>query len=624
MAATSSRWPGIAAELRRATSGAHAAVLDAAFHDWQAARTAACIAPAQVRPAQLRCLDGVLGRFDALRQAFARVPGAAAEEIQAQLIDPGVCRKPAVEQVPRLATLAFASSSRDVPRIRERMTRAIDMADQCGDERLRADLLIQDSPYHAELPVMGPKGEAAIERAENAAARVMQRDLAAALAGQRSTVNARRGRWDDAFRLVETELADYRARGLQVRQVRAVITRNIWRLGRAEPRDVEAVAGDVQTWRSIAVANHQTELARQLDVLAAMARFQRGDVAAAHAKMVRLLQDQPRTGWPAGSRRITGQVVDRRDRPVAGARIAAGNGLAADSSGIGLPRFVSYNRLRDDNLRVTTSDDTGHFVIEDAAPSMVIAAQLGNLCSLPIVSADRVTLTLEPTRSVSGKVDLGNVPYTRALIYGVPLGSLGPGFSLIAPVAQDGSFILAGAPMTALQIGVSLREAGEFDGHIGFETVPASPAPVTGLTLRAASSNHTMNRTIDVVVRSTIATPIDGAYVDLLAGKHSIRTPDDFNRLQTADLQFHLAMPVIGNDVPGPVLGQTQPGDLIAHFEHAWPGDLTICAGTYPGDLMDARQRSRAQFSRLAIKCRAVEPTKAVVVLEVPPQPRLE
>jgi hypothetical protein len=393
------------------------------------------------------------------------------------------------------------------------------------------------------------------------------------------------------------------------------------RLGRAEPHDLEAVAGDVQTWRPIAVANHNPELARQLDALAALARFQRGDVAAAHAEMIRLMQAQPRAGWPTGSQRITGKVVDRRGRLVAGARVVAGNGLTADSSGIGLPAFVSYNRFRDYGLRITTSDDTGHFVIEDAAPGVVIAAQLGDLCSRPIASADRVTLILEPTRSVSGKVDLGGLPYTRALIYGVPAGNFGGGLRLIAPVAPDGSFTLAGAPTTALQIGVTLREAGEFDGHVGFATVPASPAPVTGLTLRVTPSN----RTLDVVVRSTIATPIDGAYVGLVAGKHSIATPDDFTRLKTTDLQLHLAMPVIGNDVPGPVLGQIQPGDLVAHFEHAWPGDLTVCAGSYAGDLMDpaAQQRSQARFARLAIKCRPVEPTEAVVLLEVPPQPHL-
>src|SRR5262249_6757565 len=97
--------PAIADDLRARTSDAHVRVLDAAYRDWQIARTAACHAPPQVKQAQLLCLDGVLRRFHALRVASQQVPDAAAEEIQAQLIDPEICREPSAERVPRL-TLA--------------------------------------------------------------------------------------------------------------------------------------------------------------------------------------------------------------------------------------------------------------------------------------------------------------------------------------------------------------------------------------------------------------------------------------------------------------------------------------------------------------------------------------
>ena len=43
----------VATDLRARTSDAHAAVLDAAYREWQAARSQACIAPPQVRQAQL-------------------------------------------------------------------------------------------------------------------------------------------------------------------------------------------------------------------------------------------------------------------------------------------------------------------------------------------------------------------------------------------------------------------------------------------------------------------------------------------------------------------------------------------------------------------------------------------
>jgi len=123
--------------------------------------------------------------------------------------------------------------SRDVPRARALLADAVGLADQCGDDRLHADVLIQDSPYHWELPMMGPRGEAAIRRAQNAAARVMQPELAAAIASQRRRVARRQGRWDEAFQLVETELAVYRARGLRIRELRSVIARGSMRLARA-------------------------------------------------------------------------------------------------------------------------------------------------------------------------------------------------------------------------------------------------------------------------------------------------------------------------------------------------------------------------------------------------------
>ena len=236
------------------------------------------------------CLDGVLDRFDALHQAYARQPAAAADELKAQLVDPAVCDKPATSELPRLtlaatpdvvaayelyarsetddkpgdaeltaliskptttpcarmiASLAFESASRNVPRARSLMADAVGVADQCGDDRLHADVLIEDAPYHWELPMIGPRGEAAIRRAQNAAARVMQPELEAALASLRRRVARRQGRWVEAFRLSETELAAYRARGLRIRELRAVIARNGVRIARAEPGDLEAIAADV-------------------------------------------------------------------------------------------------------------------------------------------------------------------------------------------------------------------------------------------------------------------------------------------------------------------------------------------------------------------------------------------
>jgi hypothetical protein len=656
--------PAIAAELRAGTSAAHEAVLAAAFGDWQTARAAACTAPPQVRQAQLQCLDGVLGRFDALREGYRRVPGGSAEDLKASLVDAAVCRKPAAQDIPRLtltatpsvvaawallarvetdhkpsepeiaalleassvdpcarvvATLAFHATSPGAPRARALMTDAVGAADQCGDERLRADLMIQDSPYHWELPMVGPRAEAAIKRARTAAARVMQPELEAALAGQSRRVTRRRGQWEEAFRWVESELSVYRARGLAVRELRAAVARNALRIAREQPGDLEAIIADVRTWRPIAAATGRAELAREFDILDAKARFQLGDVAAAHADLVRLWRSQPRAVIPGATRRITGEVVDARGRPVAGALVAAASNLFADSSGVGLPAFLEYF---EDDLQIATSDAVGRFAIEAAALTGAIAAHRGDRRSRPAAIADRVRLVLEPTRSVTGKVELGRSPHTRIAVYAASVGDPTGRFAMIAPVARDGTFELAGVPVGAIRLGATARSDNELDERVEFRAFPASPAPLTGVTLPLAWST----RTIDVIVRSAVAAPVDGAEVIVIAGRQTIATIDDFSRLPFTGMQTRFAVPVSGENAPRPVLDQLRPGDLIAHVEHASTGELTVCALSFTGDLMDPefRRRVQAHFSQLSFKCKPVGPAAAVVVLDVPPQQRFD
>jgi hypothetical protein len=656
--------PQLRTELAAKASDAHVAVFDVAYWGWRAARGAACAAPPQVRQAQLACLDGVLGRFDALRQAAALAPDGSAEDIQAQLVDPAVCRKPAVADIPHLmlaptpgvvaafalytrsqtehkpsdaeiaaltaasnpdacarmiATLALDASSHEVARVRIAMADAVSVADQCGDERLRADLLIEDIPYRWELPMIGPRGEAAMRQARIAAARVMQPDVEARLAPTAIYVLRQRGQWDEAFRLVEARLAGYRARGLVRRQLHAVISRNFLRISRCEPGDLEAVAGDVRTWRPVATAMHQGELVRQLEILGALARFHLGDVVQAHADLVGLLRAQPSIG-SAGTRRITGEVVDRRGRPVAGASVAAAGVLMADSVAIGLPTFTTFEEFQDD-LRIVTSDATGRFAIDGAAPAGAIAAQLGELRSAPVAIADRVKLVLEPTRRLTGKVELGALPHSRVFVHAAPADNPTGRFRMLSPVAADGSFALDGAAVGALWVGAGIQ-GGEFSQRVQSQLVPASPAPAAGIALRFTQSS----RTIDIIVRSTITAALEGAQVILVPGKRAIAKVADLMHLQASDLQWSFAKPVVGEDIPHAARSAVRRDDLIAHVEHTALGDLTVCAVGFSGDLLDPEARRRF-FTHLAesdVKCEHIGPTTEVVVLATPPQQRYD
>ncbi|HEX3474535.1 MAG TPA: serine/threonine-protein kinase [Kofleriaceae bacterium] len=656
--------PALRAELAAKASDGHVAVFDTAYWSWRAARGAACTAPLQVRQYQLACLDGVLARFDALRQAAAVASDSSAEDVQANLVDPAVCRKPAAADIPRLtltptpgvisafallvrseaehkpsdadlaapagasnpdacarviAALAFDAVSNDVARDRTVLADAIGSADQCGDERLRADLLIEDIPFHWELPMVGPRGDAAMRQARIAAARVMQTEVEARLAGKAIYVVRQRGQWDEAFRLAEARLAGYRARGLPHHVLRAVIDLNYLRISRSDPGDLDRISADVRTWRPVAFARHEVELVRRLDVLDALARLTLGDVEHAHADLVALWRTQPPIST-AGTRRITGEVVDPRGRPVAGASVAAAGNLVADSVGIGLPTSGTFDAFQDD-LRIATSDAAGRFVIDAAAPTGTVAAQHGDLRSLPVMIADRVKLVLAPTRRITGKVELGGLAPTRVFVHATPDDSFGGRFRMYAPIAADGSFALDGAPVGAVWVGAGI-EGGELAMRIESQRIAASAAPVSGLVLHLTQSD----RTIDVIVRSTVTAPLGGAQVLLVPGKHAITKASELMHLPAADLQYSFAKPVVGEDIPRAVRGAVHRDDLIAHIEHATLGDLTVCAVGFSDDLLDPESRRRfyAHLAEFEVKCEHIGPATELVTLVTPPQQRYD
>ena len=652
--------PAIAADLRVKTSGAHAAVLETAFRDWQAARTQACGAAPQIQQAQLACLDGVLARFDALRQAYARVPGATADDLHGQLVAPEICRRPATADVPRLtlaptpeviaayelygradtdhkpsdaelaqligkpnldacarvvATLALVAASEDVPRIHASLSETISVVDQCGDERLRADLLIKAVPYLRERPVSGPRGEHALRQAEVAASRVKQPDVDAALALQHLSAEVERGRWDAAFRYVDVAIAGYGARGLHRQQVRAAIQLDDLRLQRALPADLRAVISDVATWRPIASANQLPDLALLLEAKAATARFWLGDVAEAHAELWRLWRLRPHR-VRADVREIRGEVVDGNARPVAGASVAVGRNLVSDSIGIAVPLFED-----DVAQQIVTTDAAGRFTISVALAAGVVAAQLGDRRSMSAAIADHVRLVLEPTRTVSGKVELGDAPYTRVLVVCDPDGEPTGRIHTAAPVAPDGSFTIAGVLVRAARVGVAERGDLDFTERVEYRALPASPASVTDLQLAISSSQ----RTLDVITHSPLATPLEAVQVVVLAGKHAIANLGELLRFQTTGTHVAYAISPTA-DAPPAVADKLRPGDLVAHLTHVHTGALTVCAFAIPGDLADHEdlKRMQAQFAKLAFKCEQVGPDASAVVVTVPPPQRLD
>ncbi|MGH9884991.1 MAG: hypothetical protein ACREBE_05665, partial [bacterium] len=510
-----------------------------------------------------------------------------------------------------VSALAFSAASSDARHAHSLMIDAATAAEQCGDMRLSAELKLQDIQYHWEWPIGGRDADDGIAQAQGAAARVMQPELQAALSAARRSLARQRGQWDDAFAQSELEIEAYRERGLQRRWLRAVIARNELRLTRSQPLDLDAVVAEATYARAIALDARAAELASDLDLQAAAARFWQGDPAAS-AAWSQLWRAQERK-TTRSRRTIRGIVVDEHGAPVAGANVAAANLLRAASLDIGSPLSDSAGALR-----VTTTDAAGRFAI-DAPPHIgAIVAQRADQRSHSAAITDGVQLVLRPTRRVTGRVDLGDTPYTQVSVRCVDADDRGGRFRIVAPLRPDGSFVIDGATTGALKVGIATR--GDLgSGQVELQAFPASRRAITGVELTVPAST----RTLDVVVRSAVATRLEGAQVVVVPGRYRFRNFGDIIRAPIARRSDQLARPLLGSG-DTPLADRSHAGDFSAHLEHVMPGQLTVCALGFSGDVIYPQVRTTLQdhVTELTLECKHVGADVHDIVIAVPPQRR--
>jgi hypothetical protein len=306
-------------------------------------------------------------------------------------------------------------------------------------------------------------------------------------------------------------------------------------------------------------------------------------------------------------------VVDDRGRPVAGATVAAGARLYADSIGLGLP-------FDDDSLRLTTTDAGGRFEVHDVTPGGPIAAQLGDRRSRVVGSADHLRLVLEPTRSVSGRVDLGGVPYLRVGVQAYAIDSATLMSLTLAPVTADGSFSISGLTRGAVFLTVVIHGRDTLGERGDYRRLPASPASVTDVALAIRPAR----RALDIVVRSSVAAAIGRASAWVLPGHWEVKNIGDLLR-SPAFGQAEIHPQQVGDGVPPALAGKVRRDDLLQHVEHVPDGELTVCACSFPADLdAAAERRMMAHLSDLVVRCQHTGPGDQLVVLTVPPQQRFE
>jgi hypothetical protein len=644
--------PALANELRDRTSPDAARLLDTTVAAWHVARAEACEAEPALRARRLTCFDAVLVRLDAVRRAAVRA-GSSLDDVARQLIDPAVC---AVEEPPRLptklapavvdglvlrmasvdeklgeadeaaalaaagddpcarATIRLARADRDDEgRARDAAEEAVTLAEACGDDRLRAEALLEAVGYEINA-FLDPKLEKRLHATEAAVRKVAQPDLNASLDLLKATIAGTVGQWDEQLRLAEAAIAGYGASRPRAR-VSAALMKVRALQSRRGPGDLEASRAELARWRAETARTGIERLLVGLDALDASAQWELGDVAGANARLEEIVTRAERLARarkpPSGGDTIRGVVVDGAGKPVAGAKVHAALVLAADGVGIGL--LGASN-----DVRRGITDDAGRYELEHVPAGSIVVAQLGERRSRarPARSGDR--LELAPTARVAGRVveRVGAQP----VVFAIPADrDAQPMYQLVAPIMADGSFELGGVPLGKLRVGVVSR-FGAGGQSFATQEITVTAAGLANLELRAAPE-----RSLGVIVRSSSAVPLSGAHVFVAAGTVSIATSKEIERVLFAPgVAVESARAVIGE--PPPELGTLVPGDLAARFSNAPLGLATACALGYSGDLADPALRDKLakHHDKLDVRCVPVPPDAKVVTVEVPPMKRLD
>jgi predicted Ser/Thr protein kinase len=642
---------GQAAAFARADQAPAAEAIDADLQKWQATRARACRATPGVREPELACLDGVLARIAVVQRAVAAVQGAPRVDAGELMIDPAVCEAP---RPPRLMTGTsselrevmtrwlelgvsrtpfdsaaadaliartsepcagavahlLALSTRDLGAQRDNdLDEAERLGQRCGDDRLIADIALSEvQSISNSTASLTTEETARLKSAQALAEPVMQPDIQAEIDLLRASIAERADDLDEAIARTRAAVTSYAARGRVRAQIRAGIGVLELLQTRGHRDDLATIPRELATWRELAVKRfgEKDDIVRTIDTVAAWQAFLDGDVKGGHTRL-----EQARVAMPnRHPRPIHGKVVDDAGHPVAGALVTAGTRLLGDALAAAMPN---------DYARSATTAADGTFSIPDAPDTGDVVAEAGDRRSLAVSIADEVTLQVLPTTHIEGKVDLDGEPAsTITLVARARAQAITTNYGVVAPVQADGSFVLDGLPRG--RVVIQTGRARSSTSVLAGTEIDASKPEVKGVQLTVGAGR----RVLQVIVRSTVASPLANAQVVVLPGT----VPSSTMRVLVEQLSsgsVRWARQLEGEQAPKNVLAKFKPGDMYATVRDVPDGEASACAIGLPDKLDEALARQlRTHMDKVEVRCTPVAPDQDVVVVEVPPFPRLD
>jgi predicted Ser/Thr protein kinase len=634
------------AELLRGSHGRDLLVRDALASYELNART--CAAPAAPhRTATLTCLAGVGARADAIGTAAARFgdhldrdslasssvdPAACDQDNPPQLnvtakadivdafavlLDPNAgvaevrafARRPGLDPCAQTLVLeALVDMIDESTESRAVATESLDAAERCGDERARTDALLAVARTLLEA-VPTAQATAAVERARAAVNHVRDGRELGVLELVCAQLASSRGELGEAISDVQEALRQFGKRGALRSGLQAAFWLQQLRLERSLPEDLAAISRDVEAWRPAAA---ERQVLAPFELAEAQARFYAGDDRGVRDIAVREWRPDGTAAWT-----IHGIVRDPAGKPVSGALVVGGHEIVADSTSIWFPLDDTKGEQR-----MTRSDTAGAFALDLVGRDDLVVAQLGALRSPPLPAAEHLELVLVPTRALDGRIDLAGIPSTRVRVMVAPPGAAfdqtkHATYEVAAPLAPDGSFHLAGVATSSLVVTALVMSDG---AHVTLQTV-AVPAGTANAHVELALRSG--DRSVTVIVRSTLSIRIDSAYLELLPGEVTIhRVEEMVAAASSSGCRTTFAQPA--TSASGLPPGILRPDDLAAQFDHLTDGTYTLCAVALNGDLADDayRQKLWAHLRELQLACTTFRADAGVVTLEAPPQKR--
>ncbi|MBV8756946.1 MAG: protein kinase [Deltaproteobacteria bacterium] len=621
-------------------------------------RKAACETAPDVRTPQLACLDGVLAHLalaaDAAHDAksIAQKDPTVHTDATSLLVDPDVCTHPKrplllQRETPLLREAAAAwladtatPDNPDEPPTKaliaktasepcaaafahvlgaeatagterhQHVTDSESAAQLCADDWMSARLALSGVQQALRESLIGADSTAKLRRADALAQVSHDRGIDAMLALFQMQVALYAENLDQAAALAKQAEDLFAARGMRHQQYRAALGQIQIRRMRGKPEDLAAVPKLLADVRAAAAAQLGPDdpSVAMFDRERADWLFATGDVEHAHAEMDKL-RVETAIKHP---RHISGMVVDPSGAPVEGALVGAAERLRGDS--------VSAVMGMGAWTRTTHTDAEGRFELDASSEGAIVAEHAG-MRSPSLAIADRVTLHLAPTSRIEGKVDLqGTAPERVTIIARDSAVSVADiTYAVVAPVQKDGSYVVDGVQRgkvivsTAIQ-GMTVKMNGV--------TVDVKDPVVRGVDLSLASSK----RSIDILIRSTIGMPLPNAQIAVVPGVMPAQAKASAINVAAVSATLKTATHIEGGTVPERIKLASKPGDLFGTVSGIPDGPVSACAIAMPADLSDPTLTEKiiSHMDQLEVRCAVVKDTNELIVLEVPPLPRLD